>query len=199
MRIGYARVSSSDQNLDSQLDALKAAGCEYTYMESRSGKDTKGRPELQKLLKKMRPLDVIVVTKLDRLARSTQDLLALVQQIAAEHCGLVSLAEPWADTSTPAGALIVTVMAGIAEFERARILERCNEGRRRAKAQGKHLGRKCTLTAHQQSKALEMMDKGESGKAVAEVLGVHADTIYRLRARRAAEVRALTPIGISRG
>jgi DNA invertase Pin-like site-specific DNA recombinase len=186
MRIGYARVSTIDQNLDAQLDALKAAGCEYVYMEKRTAKDAKGRPELQKLVKKIRPLDVVVVTKLDRLARSTQDLLQLVQDLDRERAGLLSLSEPWADTTSPAGTLIITIMAGIAQFERGRILERCNEGRRAAKLRGARSGRKCALDSSRTSAALLMLQKGEHPKMVANVFGVNTATIYRMRARAAA-------------
>lgn len=185
MRIGYARVSTLDQNLDAQLDALKAAGCEYIYMEKRSGKDIKGRPEFQKLLKKARPLDVIVVTKLDRLTRSAQELLAIIVDLGREHVAFVSLAEPWADTSSPAGMMVITIMAGVAQFERARILERCNDGRRAAKLRGSRSGRKCALDPSRTGAALLMLEKGEHPKMVANVFGVNTATIYRMRARAA--------------
>lgn len=182
MRIGYARVSSLDQNLSAQLDALKAAGCEFIYQEKKSGANA-ARPELQRCLKKLRPGDVLVVTKLDRLARSTADLLALVAEVSAAGAQFVSLAEPWADTSSPAGTLIITVMAGIAQFERSRMLERCQEGRAAAKARGVPLGRPFVLTETQVTRALEML-KTESPKTVASVFNVNAATIYRLRKAR---------------
>lgn len=189
MKIGYARVSSVDQDLSIQISQLEAAGCEHVYREKQSGKDTK-RPQLQRLLGNIRPRDVILVAKLDRLARSTADLLALVRQITGLEAALVSLAEPWADTSSPAGTLIVTVMAGIAQFEHSRLIERCNEGRAAAKARGQSLGRKFTLTRLQQSKALEMLDAGQHPKEVSRIFNVDVSTIYRLR-RRARELGGL--------
>lgn len=179
MKIGYARVSTDDQDLGCQVSVLQKSGCEHVYQEKRSGK-TADRPELKKMLAKMRPRDVIVVTKLDRLARSTADLLALLAQIADAQAALVSLAEPWADTSSPAGTLIVTVMAGIAQFERERMLERCNEGRRMAKARGVSLGRKPALSGERRYAAVQMLRDGSSAKELATVFGVNLSTIYRL-------------------
>jgi len=180
VRIGYARVSTDDQTLLVQLDQLKAAGCEYIYAEKRSGKDA-ARPELRRLMAKIRPRDVVVVTKLDRLARSTSDLLNLYTLVAKAEASIYSLSEPWADTTSPAGALIVTVMAGIAEFERARILERCNEGRRAARLAGKSLGRKPCLSAVQVQEAVTMMQNGRRPEDVAALLGVGRSLVYRIK------------------
>ncbi len=183
MRIGYARVSSFDQNLSAQLDALTAAKCEFIYQEKKSGVNMI-RTELLRCLKKLRPGDVLVVTKLDRLARSTADLLSLVAEVSASGAQFVSLAEPWADTSSPAGTLIITVMAGIAQFERSRMLERCREGRAAAKARGLSLGRPFALNDVQTVRALEMLKGGESPHSVAGVFNVSPATIYRLRLAR---------------
>lgn len=180
MRIGYARVSTQDQSLSVQLEQLERAGCEYIYREKISGQDA-ARPQLQKMFGKLRPLDVVVVCKLDRLARNTQDLLALYGRAAAAECSIVSLAEPWADTSSPAGTLIITVMAGIAEFEKARMLERCNEGRRLAKASGRRMGRKPALSAERSVLALKSLAAGVPAAEVAETFGVSQATIFRLR------------------
>ncbi len=190
MRIGYARVSTVDQHLAAQWSALELAGCEFIYQETQSGKDTAGRPELRRLLEKLRPRDIVIVTKLDRLARSTSDLLDLFARITKSGASVCSLSEPWADTSSPAGTLIVTVMAGIAEFERGRMLERCNEGRLAARAAGRSLGRKPKLTGVQETELLSMLDAGRPVGDVAEVFGVHRNTIFRIKAARAATLNA---------
>lgn len=117
MRIGYARVSTTDQNLELQLIALKQAGCARIYQEKISGSQRE-RPELQKLLDQLRSNDIVVVWKLDRLARSTQHLLELVELIRTANASFCSLSEPWADTTSHSGKMIMTVFAGIAEFER---------------------------------------------------------------------------------
>jgi len=128
MKYGYARVSSTDQNLDAQREALKVAGCVVIREEKVSGGSTEGRDQLRILLDFVREGDVIVVTKLDRLARNTLDMLTIIQEIGAKGAGFTSLAEPWADTTSPAGKLILTVFSGVAEFERSRIKERQREG-----------------------------------------------------------------------
>src|SRR5690554_5115579 len=117
---GYARVSSEDQDLSAQHEALTAAGCDMIREEKASGKSRDGRDELAILLDFIRPGDVLIVTKLDRLARNTLDMLEIVESLAEKGAGFKSLAEPWADTTTPAGKLVVTIFAGFAEFERAR-------------------------------------------------------------------------------
>ena len=119
VKIGYARVSTLDQNLAVQLQALKKAGCQKIFREKRSGA-SRHRPELQRLVEQLRARDTIVVWKLDRLARSTRDLLDTMEQIGEAGARFRSLSEPWADTTTPAGKMIMTVFAGIAEFERHR-------------------------------------------------------------------------------
>ena len=116
--IGYARVSTRGQNLDQQRAALSAAGCIRIFEEKASGTKS-DRPELARLLDHLRHGDVVTITRLDRLARSTGDLLAISERIGAAGAGLRSLAEPWADTTTPAGRMILTVFAGIADFERS--------------------------------------------------------------------------------
>ena len=114
MKIGYARVSTTDQNLDLQLAVLKEAGCGRIFQEKISGAK-RNRPELQRLLDQLRPDDVVVVWKLDRLARSTQNLLELADQIKNAEASFCSLSEPWADTASPSGKMIMTVFAGIAD------------------------------------------------------------------------------------
>jgi DNA invertase Pin-like site-specific DNA recombinase len=123
MNIGYARVSTTDQNLDLQLHALKQVGCQKLFQEKISG-STRNRPELERLLEQLREGDLIIVTKLDRLARSTSDLLDIAEIIRLAGAGLKSLAEPWADTTSPAGKMVLTVFSGIAEFEKALMVTR---------------------------------------------------------------------------
>lgn len=133
--LGYARVSTDDQELTSQRNELQAVGCSRIYAEKVTG-TKRDRPELVRLLDHLRPGDVVTVTRLDRLARSTRDLLDIAERIQAVGAGLRSLAEPWADTTTPAGRMVLTVFAGIAEFERSLIIDRTRSGREAAKRRG---------------------------------------------------------------
>ena len=135
MMIGYARVSTDGQTLDQQRAELKAAGCKRIFEEKASGAH-RGRPELAKMLDHLQPGNVVTVTRLDRLARSTRDLLDIAERIGHAEAGLRSLAEPWADTTTPAGRMVLTFFAGVAEFERSLIHERTSAGRAAAKAKG---------------------------------------------------------------
>ena len=131
MKLGYARVSTTDQDLAIQRRRLYEAGCERLFEEKASGARKK-RPEIERLLSELRDDDVVVITRLDRLARSTSELLRIAEKIEEKNAGLQSLAEPWADTMTPAGRMVLTVFAGIAEFERSLIATRTEEGRRAA-------------------------------------------------------------------
>jgi DNA invertase Pin-like site-specific DNA recombinase len=177
--IGYARVSTRGQNLDQQRAALGAAGCIRVFEEKASGAK-RDRPALVQMLDHLRPGDVVTITRLDRLARSTADLLDIAKHIDAAGAGLRSLAEPWADTTTPAGRMILTVFAGIADFERSLIVERTSAGRIAARARGVRFGPAPTLSAEQIAHARQLIT--EDKKAVAEVarlLGVHRATLYR--------------------
>lgn len=165
MIIGYARVSTDDQNLDAQTDALTAAGAERIFSDKISGSMRK-RPELDKLLDQLRPGDVIVVAKYDRLARSLRDLLDIVEAIKDRGAGFRSLAED-IDTTTPAGRLVFHVFASIAQFERERISERTREGLQAAKARGRVGGRPPALTTAQKAEVRRMRD-GES-RAISEI------------------------------
>lgn len=156
MIIGYARVSTDDQNLDAQTDALKAAGAERIFADKISG-TKRDRPELGALLDQLRPGDVVVVAKYDRLARSLRDLLDLVETIKDRGAGFRSLAED-IDTTTPAGRLVFHVFASIAQFERERIAERTKEGLQAAKARGRAGGRPPALTADQKAEVRRMRD-----------------------------------------
>ena len=145
-RLGYARVSTYGQTLDAQLEQLREAGCAKIYREkvTRRAAD---RRELLKMLKALAPGDVVTVTRIDRLARSTFDLFAIVKQIVDAEAQFRSLAEPWADTGTSTGRLMIAVLGGLADVERDLIRTRTAEGRSRAKARGQHMGRPPKLTA----------------------------------------------------
>jgi len=179
VHIGYARVSTTDQKLDAQLDALTAAGCETIYREKLSGKST-DRPELQRLLAQIRPGEIMVVTALDRLARSAVDLLSLVRQLRDRGAHFRSLREPWCDTGTPMGEFLVTILAGVAQLERGLIHERAEAGRRAARARGVHFGPKPKLSTFQKSEARRMLGTGKTCREVAAFFGVSHSTISRL-------------------
>ncbi|WP_299357016.1 recombinase family protein [uncultured Shimia sp.] len=156
MIIGYARVSTDDQNLNAQTDALKAAGAERIFADKISGVK-RDRPKLGAMLDQLRPGDVVVVAKYDRLARSLRDLLDLVETIKDRGAGFRSLAED-IDTTTPAGRLVFHVFASIAQFERERIAERTKEGLEAAKARGRIGGRPPALTSDQKAEVRRMRD-----------------------------------------
>jgi DNA invertase Pin-like site-specific DNA recombinase len=177
--IGYARVSTDDQDLTMQRAALKEAGCKRIYEEKVSGAK-RDRPELARLLDHMREGDVVVVARLDRLARSTRDLLEIAEQVKDAGAGLRSLGEPWADTTSPAGRMVLTVFAGIAEFERALIHQRTSAGRTAAKKRGVRFGRPPALTAEQVALGGRLVVEGASVREVAKViLKCHPATLYR--------------------
>lgn len=165
MILGYARVSTDDQTLDSQTDALQAAGAERIFADRISG-SLRARPQLDRLLDHLRPGDVVTVTKYDRLARSLKDLLDIVDQVEKRGAGFRSLAED-IDTTTPAGRLVFHVFASIAQFERERIAERTREGLQAARLRGRIGGRPPALTAAQKAEARRMRD--EEGRSVAEI------------------------------
>ncbi len=178
MLIGYARVSTDDQDLALQRQALKGAGCQRIYEEKISGAK-RSRPELDRLLDQLRAGDVVVVSRLDRLARSTRDLLEIAEQLKEAEAGLRSLHEPWADTTSPSGRMVLTVFAGIAEFERALIHERTGAGRVAAKARGVRFRRPTKLSADQINLAQRLISEGRPVPEVAKILKVHRSTIYR--------------------
>jgi DNA invertase Pin-like site-specific DNA recombinase len=180
MRIGYARVSSDTQDYSAQIEALKAAGCERLFSEKASGKSTAGRPELAKALKAMGPGDILVVTKLDRVARSARDLLNIViGELDSRGCGFLSLGEGWCDTTSEMGRFMLTVMSGIAELERDLIRKRCVAGIARAKANGKRFGRPVVLDQGQRRKIAERYAKGETIAALAREYESGKATVWR--------------------
>ena len=178
MKLGYARVSTDDQTLDRQRERLREAGCERLFEEKVSGA-RRDRPELARLLDQLRGDDVVLVTRLDRLARSTGDLLEIAEAIRAKEAGLLSLAEPWADTTSPAGRMVLTVFAGIAEFERELIRQRTDEGRQAARKRGVSFGRPSKLRPDQRELATRLLQEGRSVGEVARTFNVHPATIYR--------------------
>jgi DNA invertase Pin-like site-specific DNA recombinase len=177
---GYARVSTDGQTLASQDAQLHEAGCAKVFAEKVSGAKT-DRAELGKVLKRLQAGDVLVVTRLDRLARSTRDLLNILHTLGERSIGFKSLADAWADTTTPHGRLLVTMLAGIAEFERELIKARTSEGRARAKARGVHMGRPLKLTPHQRAEAVARRNAGETLVDIARSYNVSHPTISRLR------------------
>ena len=178
--VGYARVSTQDQDLSLQCEELVTAECTYVFTEKISAGRPRFRPELERMLNSLRPNDVVVVTRLDRLARHTSDLLKIADQIATAGAAMRSLAEPWADTTTPAGKMIMTVFAGIAEFERSVIVERTGRGREAAMRRGVEFGPKRRITSQQIETARELLDKGYTADQAGEAVGISRTSVYRL-------------------
>jgi DNA invertase Pin-like site-specific DNA recombinase len=179
MRYGYARVSTTKQEYDLQVEALKKAGCERIFSEKASGKSTDGRTEFKRLMKALNPGDTVVVTKLDRLARSSRDLLNILHDLKEGSCGFVSLGEAWCDTTSDIGELVVTIMSGIAQFERKLILSRTEIGIAKARANGKKFGRPSALDVTQKRKIAERYAAGETMAQLADDYGVGEATIFR--------------------
>lgn len=179
MIIGYARVSTDDQRLDSQKDALLGAGAEKLFAEKMSG-SRRARPELDRMLEQLRDGDVVTVTKYDRLARSLKDLLEIVEAIRARGAGFRSLAED-IDTTTPAGRLVFHVFASIAQFERERISERTREGLAAARKRGRIGGRPPALSPDQKAEVIRMRDKEQRPlREIARIFRVSTQTIRRV-------------------
>ena len=176
--IGYARVSTYGQTLDSQLEQLRKAGCasRNIYREKVTGARA-DRRELNRMLGKLAPGDVVTVTRIDRLARSTFDLFAIVSRVVDAKAQFRSLAEPWADTGTSTGRLMLAVLGGLADVERDLIRTRTAEGRSRAKAQGQHMGRPPALTPAQRKEAIRRRAEGATLQELARSYGVGKSTI----------------------
>jgi DNA invertase Pin-like site-specific DNA recombinase len=164
------------------VEQLTAAGCQKVYREKVSGAKS-DRRELLKLMKRLEAGDAIIITRLDRLARSTRDLLNIVHQLSELGVGFKSLKDTWIDTTTAHGRLVLTILGGLAEFERELILSRTSEGRKRALEKGVRFGRKSTLTRHQQTEAVQRVRDGESQSDVARTFNVDQSTISRIVAR----------------
>lgn len=181
MRVGYCRVSSDDQSTAIQREALEAAGCERIYEEQVSGANVEGRHELLKVLSFVREGDVLVVSKLDRLARNTLDMLTIITDLGDRGVKFTSLAEPWANTDSPASKLMLTMMAGVATFERERIKERQREGIERAKREGVYKGRKPTVP---RDKVIALLDQGVGPSEVARRLEIGESSVFRVKRER---------------
>lgn len=178
MKIGYARVSTNDQDTQLQIDALKAAGCERIYEEKQSGAK-KDRPELQQCLKSLREGDILIVWKLDRLGRSLQHLIELVTDLENRQIGFQSLTEN-IDTTSPTGKLIFHIFGSLAEFERGLIRERVKAGLAAAKKKGKKFGRPEALNEKDKEMALAMFNGGATKIDIARHFNVTRQTIYSL-------------------
>ena len=179
LRYGYARVSTAKQDYTIQVDALKAAGCEKIFTEKFSAKSTDNRIEFKRLMRALNPGDTVVVTKLDRLARSSRDLLNILHELEEGACGFVSLGEAWCDTTSEIGKLVITIMSGIAQFERSLILSRTEAGIAKARAQGKKFGRPSALDIGQKRKIAERYAASETMAELAAEYEVGEATIWR--------------------
>lgn len=179
MIIGYARVSTDGQTLDAQVAALTAAGANKIFKEKISGARS-DRRALAQALASASTGDTLLVTRLDRLARSTLQLLTVLDQLNRAGALFRSLSDAWADTTTPHGRLMLAVLGGLAEFERDLIKSRTSEGRRRAVARGVKMGPKFKLTPVQRRFVAQERAKGESVRHLARVLGVSKDTVARI-------------------
>lgn len=180
--VGYARVSTFGQTLDAQVEQLMAAGCSRIFKEKVSGARA-DRRELNRLLATLGEGDQVLVTRIDRLARSTFDLFAIVRRIVDAKAQFRSLAEPWADTATSTGRLMLAVLGGLADVERDLIRTRTAEGRARAKERGQVMGRRSSLSPQQKQEVRERLADGAQLADLARTFNVSRSTISRLRPR----------------
>jgi len=191
MRIGYARVSTSDQNLALQRDALTADGCEQIFSDEGLSGTTTRRPGLDQTLAALSAGDTLVVWKIDRLGRSLAHLVNLIAELGTRNVSFRSLSDP-IDTTNAGGRLVLHMMGALAEFERSLIIERTQAGMQAARHRGQRLGRKPSLTPEQIAMARRMIDSGESPRAVARSLKIGKSTLYRyLPGARSADAEAL--------
>lgn len=183
MIYGYARVSSTGQDLAQQLAQLDAAGCTKIYQEKVSG-GTAERPQLKRAIGALDAGDVLMVTATDRLARNTRDLLNILHAVKEAGAGFRSIAEPMVDTTSQFAEVIIAVLGVAASYERHQITERTAAGRVQAKARGVKFGRRAALTSHQQTEALQRLESGDTQRAVAALFDVDQATISRLYRKR---------------
>jgi DNA invertase Pin-like site-specific DNA recombinase len=182
MKYGYARVSpgGKSESVDAQTRQLTTAGCRKVFRDVHVSGAKTDRAQLRRVIEALEPGDVLMVTRLDRLARSTRDLLNTLASIVDRKAGFRSLGDAWADTTTSHGRLMLTVLGGLAEFERDLIRARTGEGRERAKARGVKMGRKPKLTSHQRAEAIKRRDAGEPMRDIGKSFNVSHSTISRL-------------------
>jgi DNA invertase Pin-like site-specific DNA recombinase len=182
MLIGYARVSTQDQDTDAQIAALKSSGCELIFQEKASG-GRWDRPELHRLLEQLRKGDVLVVWKLDRLSRSLKDVLLLMEKVEKAGAGFRSLTEV-IDTTSPGGRMMMQMVGTFAEFERAMLRERTQNGLDAARKQGRVGGRRPKLKKHQQDEIVNLVNSGQKNAAdAARLFNVHPATVSRILQR----------------
>jgi DNA invertase Pin-like site-specific DNA recombinase len=181
MLIGYARVSTIHQNLERQLGSLLAAGCKTIFAEKASGRNVKGRPELENAIDALGKGDVLVLAEWDRATRSMFDGIAIMQRVHARGAAIKVLDKPHLDLTTKIGQGFLAFLSALAEDERERIVMRAADGRRAAAKSGTKFGRKPKLTDHQLAKARKDLANGKSCRAIARDLNVHHSTVSRLR------------------
>jgi DNA invertase Pin-like site-specific DNA recombinase len=181
-KIGYARVSTTGQNLDRQIAALRTEGCSEIFREKASGKDVLNRPQLEKAIDELGTGDILVVAEWDRATRSMMDGVHLIERINKRGALIKVLDKPHLDLTTAIGRGFIAFLSALAEDERQRIVRRAGDGRKAAKARGARFGRKPKLTAHQQKEARGRLVAGESARALGRSYGVHHATISRLSA-----------------
>lgn len=181
MLIGYARVSTIHQNLDRQLVSLRGAGCKTIFAETASGKDVKGRPELERTIDALGKGDVLVLAEWDRATRSMFDGITIMQRVHARGAAIKVLDKPHLDLTTKIGQGFLAFLSALAEDERERIATRAHDGRKAARNAGKTFGRKPKLNATQKMRALRLVAEGQPLRAVAQEMNVHYSTIARLR------------------
>lgn len=182
MKIGYARVSTKDQNLDRQIAALRDAKCDQIFREEASGKNVEGRPQLEKAIDTLGTDDTFIVAEWDRATRSMIDGINIIQRIADRGAKVKVLDKPYLDLTTPVGQGILAFLSAMAQDERERIKRRSAEGRSIARARGANLGRKRILSEYQIEEALGRLEAGDSCRSIARSMGVSHQTISRLRA-----------------
>lgn len=183
MLIGYARVSTIEQNLDRQLGALVAQGCSKIFSEKASGKSTHNRPELEKAINALGTGDVLLVAEWDRATRSMHDGIAIMQRVASRGALIKALDRSYIDLTTTLGQGILAFLSAIAQDERERIIGRSNSGRKAAVIRGVKFGPKYKLTPLQKNEAARMLDEGRSLREVSLYFNVHRNTIFNLKKR----------------
>ena len=196
MLIGYARVSTTEQNIQSQIDALHEAGCEKIFADRGVGGDTIRRPELNKLIEQLRDGDIVVFTALDRLARNLRFLLDILETIKQHGAGIKSLSEPIIDTTTPVGEFALQIFGVIAEFERQRIRQRIQAGVRHARRSGKTLGRPKALTNEAANAIVKLHRQGTTIAQLSRTFGVSPPTIRKYLVSQSTDADFSTSIGV---